>query len=199
MMQHTTEGDNETAQSEQTAVFDEDVNALVVPVNAEIANPFIIKKRRQSVPVPSLRSVCIFKKQMPRSIFYDFIQKISAVPIETSKLLHILKIGTDDAARPRAVYMIDINAFKRGIYLDVIRPFMDMMADQYYRPTHAFYAQRNMAGPAAFAQFIQVVRHICSHTSLAFISTLKYEQSISSRVYYVEYKDYIGDGHTIWR
>lgn len=175
-------GDNEPASS-----------TVNVNVNAEIANPFIIKKRQQPIPIPlaSLRSVCIFKKHMPRGIFYEFVQKISAAPIETSKLLHVLKISPGDAARIRAFYMIDINAFKRGIYLDVVRPFMEMLADHYYRPTHAFYAQRNMTGPAAFAQFIQVIRHVCKYASLTFMSTLKYEQSTSSRVYYVEYKDYI--------
>jgi hypothetical protein len=171
-------------------------------VNAEIANPFIIKKRQHPIPAPlaSLRSVCIFKKHMPRDIFYEFVQKISAAPIETSKLLHVLKISPGDAARIPAFYIIDINAFKRGIYLDIVHPFMEMMADQYYRPTHAFYAQRNMTGPAAFAQFIQVIRHICKYASLTLMSTLKYEQSISSRVYYVEYdhkerKDRIAGGN----
>ena len=159
-----------------------------------VANPFVIK-RRTPVLVPSLRSICIFKKQMPCSVFYEFIQQVSAAPIETSKILHIIKTNqvTQDEPLPHAVYMVDANAFKRGIYLDIVRPFMDMMAEQYYRPTHAFYAQRNMTGPAAFAQFIQVIRHICKHSNLAFISTLKYEQSISSRVYYIE----CGDGGLI--
>jgi len=109
-------GDNEPASS-------------TVNVNAEIANPFIIKKRQQPIPIPlaSLRSVCIFKKHMPRGIFYEFVQKISAAPIETSKLLHVLKISPGDAAHIRAFYMIDINAFKRGIYLDVVRPFMERL------------------------------------------------------------------------
>ena len=141
-----------------------------------------------SIPV---RSINIFKNQMPCNIFYEFLQQMCSAPIETSKLMHVLKAGTSTHGEvcPHSVYMIDINAFKRGIYLDIIRPFMNTVGDQYYRPTHAFYARRNMTGPAAFAQFIQVIRHICKHANLSLISILKYEQSVSSRVYYVEHKD----------
>lgn len=158
---------------------------------SDIANPFVIKKRKQSGAGP-LRSTCVFKKPLPRSIFYDLFQKISAAPIETSKLLNVLKIDPNDAAHldVHAFYMVDINAFKRGIYLDVVRPFMDTMVE-YYHPSHSFYAKRPMSSPTAFAHFIQVIRHICKYAGLAFESTLKYEQSISSRVYYVEYKDYV--------
>jgi hypothetical protein len=83
--------------------------------------------------------------------------------------------------------MVDTIAFKRGLYLNIIKPFMDLMASQYYRASHAFYAKRNMTGGAtAFVHFIQVLRHISKHSGVKFISTTKYEQSVTSKVYYIE-------------
>lgn len=183
------------------------------PQDADIGNPFIIKKRKL-LPIPSVRSICIFKKPMQMDFFYAFIETICGPPIESTKIMHILKAGcvsgsgtgsnskavrsirsipeTDaadaDTEYASAFYMVDIFAFKRGIYMNAIRPFMDTVATQYYRPAHAFYAQRSMNGPSAFAQFIQVIRHISKHANLKVVSTVKYEQSISSKVYYLEYK-----------
>ena len=175
----------------------------------DIGNPFIIKKRKL-LPIPAIRSVSIFKKQIPLDFFYVFIETICGPPIESPKIMHILKAGCvtrigsnakvtpnpkigetlepDEEYASSAFYMVDVFAFKRGIYMNAIRPFMDAVATQYYRPAHAFYAERSMTGPSAFTQFIQVIRHISKHANLKVVSTVKYEQSISSKVYYVEYK-----------
>lgn len=167
----------------------------------DIGNPFIIKKRKL-LPVPTIRSICIFKKPMQIDFFYAFIETICGPPIESTKIMHILKGGLhktnqvqvtasaalDSEFAASAFYMVDIFAFKRGIYMNAVRPFMDTIATQYYRSAHAFYAQRSMTGPSAFTQFIQVIRHISKHANLKVVSTVKYEQSISSKVYYVEYK-----------
>lgn len=174
---------------------DNTINTSTSSENADIGNPFIIKKRI-NVPVPPLRSICIFKKQMPLYFFYEFIQQLCGPPIESAKIMHILKSGcrnaTDQPEEELSLqslfYMVDIFAFKRGIYMNIIRPFMDIVATQYYRPAHAFYAQRTMTGVSAFTHFIQVIRHISKHVGLKIISTVKYEQSISSKVYYVEYR-----------
>jgi hypothetical protein len=208
-----------------TMSADDDTDNKYQHQDDDIGNPFIIKKRKL-LPVPTVRSICIFKKPMQMDFFYAFIETICGPPIESTKIMHILKSGCVTVAKvntksnPKyigsvpesasasasaaeaaseavaaaeseyasAFYMVDIFAFKRGIYMNAIRPFMDTVASQYYRPTHAFYAERSMTGPSAFTQFIQVIRHISKHANLKVVSTVKYEQSISSKVYYVEYK-----------
>jgi hypothetical protein len=156
-------------------------------------NPFIIQKRTISL---SADPVYVFKKQIPLDIFYDFIERMGGPPVESSKIMHILKSGckSNSSSSSSSVdlsnhlfYMVDTIAFKRGLYLNIIKPFMDLMASQYYRTSHAFYAKRNMTGGAtAFVHFIQVLRHISKHSSVKFISTTKYEQSVTSKVYYIE-------------
>jgi hypothetical protein len=156
-----------------------------------LTNPFIVKKRK-IISAPSLRSVSIFKTSLPLDVFYTFSEQMCGQPVESSKIMHILKSGngilSDQDLSDRLFFTFDSIAFKRGIYLDVIEPFMKLMASQYYRPAYAFYAERPMAGSSAFIRFIQVIRHISKHIGLMFISTVKYEQSVSSKVYYVEYK-----------
>ena len=170
-------------------------NTIQDDLEPDIGNPFIIKKRKL-LPVPTVRSKCIFKKPMQLEFLYAFIETMCGPPIESTKIMHILKGGVTKTNQVSAVatgyefasafYMIDIFAFKRGLYMNVIRPFMDTVARQYYRPAHAFYAERSMTGPSAFTQFIQVIRHISKHINLKVVSTVKYEQSSSSKVYYVE-------------
>lgn len=152
-------------------------------------NPFIIQKR---LIAPNTDPVYVFKKQIPLDAFYAFIERMCGIPVESSKIMHILKSGCNSSSNSVEIsnhlfYMVDGAAFKRGLYISIIKPFMDIMASQYYRPSHAFYAKRNMTGgPTAFVHFIQVLRHISKHTGVKFISTTKYERSVTSKVYYIE-------------
>ena len=164
--------------------------------NDNRCNPFIIQKR--TIALTNTDPVYVFKKQIPLDIFYDFIERMGGSPVESSKIMHVLKSGcksnSNSSSSSSSVdlsnhlfYMVDTIAFKRGLYLNIIKPFMDLMASQYYRASHAFYAKRNMTGGAtAFVHFIQVLRHISKHSGVKFISTTKYEQSVTSKVYYIE-------------
>jgi hypothetical protein len=163
--------------------------------NDNRCNPFIIQKR--TIALTNADPVYVFKKQIPLDIFYDFIERMGGPPVESSKIMHILKSGCKSNSNSVSVdlsnhlfYMVDSIAFKRGLYLNIVKPFMDLMASQYYRASHAFYAKRNMNGGAtAFVHFIQVLRHISKHSGVKFISTTKYEQSVTSKVYYIEKRE----------
>ena len=171
---------------------DEDGNTDNNTNNESRCNPFIIQKR--TIALTNVDPVYVFKKQIPLDIFYEFIERMGGPPVESSKIMHILKSGCKSNSNSSSVdlsnhlfYMVDTIAFKRGLYLNIIKPFMDIMASHYYRASHAFYAKRNMTGGAtAFVHFIQVLRHISKHSSVKFISTTKYEQSVTSKVYYIE-------------
>jgi len=157
-------------------------------------NPFIIQKRTIALNVNvNADTGYVFKKQVPLDIFYEFIERMGGPPVESSKIMHILKSGCKSTSSSAVdlsnhlFYMVDTIAFKRGQYLNIVKPFMDLMASQYYRASHAFYAKRNMTGGStAFVYFIQVLRHISKHSGVKFISTTKYEQSVTSKVYYIE-------------
>ena len=131
----------------------------------------------------------VFKSQVPLSFFYALLRGICPPPVTLNA-----KNSKDDESSAASVsvskneyIMIDIGAFKRGIFLDAIRPFMESMATDYYRPKYTFYAQRPMTGSSSYAHFIQVIRHICKAEKIEMITSLKYEQSLSNKVYYVYY------------
>jgi len=119
----------------------------------------------------------VFKTQVPLPFFYTFLESICP------------PLNAADVSASKNHFIIDISAFKRGIFMDVIRPFMETMTINYYRPKYAFYAERHMTGPASYAHFIQVIRHICKDAKIDMITSLKYEQSLSNKVYYVRNMD----------
>ena len=140
------------------------------------------------------KSVCrsIFKKQVPLDQFYMLIHSICPCP-SIKQLLRSDTVDTvDEAAIPfvecTSYYTLDISAFKRGIFLGIVEPFMHMLATNYYNKRCSFYAERSMKTPAAFAQFVQVVKHVCKNNNIRVTSALKYEQSQSNKVYYIHFK-----------
>jgi predicted transcriptional regulator len=140
----------------------------------------------------------VFKSQVPLSLLYALLRCICPLPVtlnaKNSKHDESSAVSVSVSVSNNEYIMIDIGAFKRGIFLDAIHPFMESMATDYYRPKYAFYAQRPMTGPASYAHFIQVIRHICKAAKIEMITSLKYEQSLSNKVYYVYY---VGDDDDI--
>ena len=88
-------------------------------------NPFIIQKRTFAL---NADPVYVFKKQIPLDIFYDFIERMGGPPVESSKIMHILKSGCKSTSidlSNHLFYMVDTIAFKRGLYLNIVKPFMN--------------------------------------------------------------------------
>lgn len=153
-------------------------------------NDTLIATTTTSATTSNPKSVCnrsIFKKQVPLDQFYTLIHSICPCP--SIKLLR-----SDNVDEPAisfvecTYYTLDISAFKRGIFLGSVEPFMQMLATDYYNKRCAFYAERSMKTPAAFAHFIQVVKHVCKNNNILITSALKYEQSQSNKVYYIHFK-----------
>ena len=151
---------------------------------------------------PSRRGV--FKNPIPLQTFYAFIRSICTTTTTTTTTQMIITpvapvapvtgdsantantaADTESPYKP-VFFTLDIIAFKRGIFMGTINPFMDTLANDYYHERCRFYAERNMSTPAAYAQFVQVIRHICKGNRIEMIPSLKYEQSQSNKVYHIE-------------
>ena len=161
---------------------------------------------------PSRRGV--FKNPVSMHTFYAFIRSIctttttqiitpigtatAAATADAAPATAAATADTADAAAATAAataaelphnstfFTLDIIAFKRGIFMGAIDPFMKTLANEYYHERCRFYANRCMSTPSAYAQFVQVIRHICKDNGIVMISSLKYEQSQSNRVYHIE-------------
>jgi hypothetical protein len=123
----------------------------------------------------------IFKTRVPLDQFYTLIQTICPSPVTKT-------IKSNTVEPNETCFTLDLNAFKRGIFLEVVEPFMQMLATDYYNKRCAFYAERSMKTPSAFAHFVQVVKHVCKNNNILITSSLKYEQSQSNKVYYIHFK-----------
>ena len=119
----------------------------------------------------------IFRQPVDLKLFYSFIGSICPL---------IKTIKDPASSNERAFFTLDIIAFKRGIFTGAIDPFARYLASECYHTRYKFYAERPMSTPAAFAHFVQVVRHVCKSSGIELISSLKYEQSQSNKVYYIE-------------
>ena len=133
----------------------------------------VLKQKPNSKP--------IFKTQVPLDQFYTLVQTICPGPI-------IKTIKSENENTDYECFTLDVNAFKRGLFLGAVEPFMQMLAIEYYNKRCAFYAERGMKTPAAFAHFVQVVKHVCKNNNILITSSLKYEQSQSNKVYYIHFK-----------
>lgn len=132
----------------------------------------------------NIKSNPVFKTQVPVDQFYTLIQTICPCPI--IKTIKSENLNENENVE-YTCFTIDANAFKRGIFLGVVDPFMQMLVADYYSKRCAFYAERSMKTPAAFAHFVQVVKHVCKNNNILITSALKYEQSQSNKVYYVHF------------
>ena len=131
---------------------------------------------------PAAQNECknnIFKHPVDLKLFYSFIGSICPI-------IKTIKDKDTASSNERAFFTLDIIAFKRGIFTGAIVPFMRYLASECYHTRYKFYAERTMSTPAAFSQFVQVVRHVCKSGGIELISSLKYEQSQSNKVYYIE-------------
>ncbi len=121
----------------------------------------------------------IFKHPVDLKLFYSFIGSICPI-------IRTIKDKDIASSNERAFFTLDVSAFKRGIFMGAIDPFARYLASECYHTRYKFYAERPMLMPAAFAHFVQVVRHVCKSSGIEFMSSLKYEQSQSNKVYYIE-------------
>lgn len=137
----------------------------------------------------------VFKTPVPLHAFYAFIHAMCPImktiitPIATpADVADHTGILNNKIMCERTFFTLDIIAFKRGIFMGIIDPFMLMLANECYHERYRFYAERGMDTPSAYTHFVQVIRHICKNNGIEMRSSLKYEQSQSNKVYHIEQK-----------
>jgi hypothetical protein len=105
----------------------------------------------------------IFKKDVPRSLLFILLEQIS---LKTDKY-----------------YVIDINAFRKFLFHELDKPFIQTMLT-YYHLSKQFYVTRKMT----YNSFINVVRHICKNTNIMYTSQIRYNESEYNINYHIYYE-----------
>lgn len=104
----------------------------------------------------------IFKKPIPIEILFGLLSEIC---LKTEKY-----------------YFIDINAFKKMVFLGLHTEFLEKMVE-YYHSSKRFYIEREFK----YNSFTNIVRQICKANDITFTSQIKYNESKYNIDYFVYY------------
>jgi hypothetical protein len=100
----------------------------------------------------------IFKKTIPIQLLFNLLEKIC---LKTDKY-----------------YFIDINSFKKMIFLNLHKEFLEKITE-YYHSSKKFYVEREFK----YNSFTNIVRQICKANDIIFTSQIKYNES----KYHIDY------------
>ena len=102
----------------------------------------------------------IFKNNIPNSLFFALIEDIS---IKTEKC-----------------YVINNNAYKKGIFNESISKFLEQ-CKPYYHISKRKYLERKIN----YNSFITILRQICNFNKITYTSQIKYDKSQYDIIYYI--------------
>lgn len=108
----------------------------------------------------------IFKKLVPIQLLVDLLEKIS---LKTDKY-----------------YFIDINAFKKMMFLNLHTEFLEKVVD-YYHSSKRFYVEREFK----YNSFTNIIRQICKANDVIFTSQIKYNECKYNIDYFVYYSSIV--------
>ena len=104
----------------------------------------------------------IFKKRVPINLLFALLDDICV---------------KDDKS-----YTLTNDAFKKGLYHNMILPFLASCVE-YYHVSKRSYLERK----PTYNSLLTVVRQICKHNEVAYFSQIKYDKSNYSIIYRINY------------
>lgn len=107
----------------------------------------------------------LFKTIIPLSLLYEVLDKIT----------------TQTNTNTNTIYTFDLIAFKRGMYNNLIAPFLESCRP-YYHVSKQKYTKTNKI---TFNLFATVVRQICHSHDILYETKIKYNHSQYEIVYFV--------------
>ena len=100
----------------------------------------------------------IFKYDIPNELLFDLFEKI--------------------CIKCNSYYVLNNNAYKKGMFTNDIPEFIDNCS-QYYHISKRKYLTR----PLNYNHFITIIRQICKHLNIKYVSKIKYERSTYDIIY----------------
>ena len=102
----------------------------------------------------------IFKNKISNDVFFEFLNSIC---LKNEKYL-----------------ILNIDAFKKGIYNNKIIEFFD-----YCKPFYQNSKKKYLEKKLTYNSFNTVIRQICNLNNTKFVSFIKYDKSIYNIIYYI--------------
>lgn len=114
------------------------------------------KKNKSDVPLPSQ----IFKNDIPVRLISDLFEKI--------------------CIRHENYYILNNNAYKKGIFKGDVQQFITDCLPYYYVSKRKY-----LTRPLNYNHFITIIRQICNHLNIKYTSKIVYEKSTYDIIYNV--------------
>lgn len=114
------------------------------------------KKNKSDVPLPSQ----IFKNDIPVRLISDLFEKI--------------------CIRHENYYILNNNAYKKGIFKGDVQQFITDCLPYYYVSKRKY-----LTRPLNYNHFITIIRQICKHLNIKYTSKIVYEKSTYDIIYNV--------------
>jgi hypothetical protein len=102
----------------------------------------------------------IFKQHIPNELFFNLLKDIA------------FKIDN--------YYMVNNDAYKKGIFNGKIQDFINESIPYYYKSKLKYLERKN-----TYNSFITVVRQICKFNKITYTSKIKYDRSSYDIIYYI--------------
>ena len=102
----------------------------------------------------------IFKNNIPITILFELLDSI--------------------CLKNEKNYILNVEAFKKGIFKDVIQKFLEECRP-YYHLSKCKYLDRKLT----YNSFTTIVRQICNFNKILYTSQIKYDKSTYNIVYYI--------------
>jgi len=98
----------------------------------------------------------LFRNRVPNSMLFEFLELIC----------------TENYNIDRKVYIINIDAYKRSKYKDVIVPFIESLKP-FYHLSKQMYVERKLS----YTSFTTIIRQICKHNNIEYKTSLAYDKN----------------------
>jgi hypothetical protein len=92
----------------------------------------------------------------------------------------LIKLLNEIAIKNDKCYILNSNAYKKGMFKDIINIFIND-CKPYYHLSKRKYADRKIT----YNGFITIVRQICNFNNIIYTSQIKYDKSSYDIVYYI--------------
>ena len=92
----------------------------------------------------------------------------------------LIKLLNDIAIKTDKCYVLNNNAYKKGMFNDIIINFIEECKPYYYLSKRKYLEKKH-----TYSSFITIIRQICNFNKITYTSQIKYDKSNYDIVYYI--------------
>jgi hypothetical protein len=92
----------------------------------------------------------------------------------------LIKLLDEIAIKTEKCYILNNNAYKKGVFKDVINNFI-IECNPYYHLSKRKYLERKLT----YNSFITIIRQICNFNNITYTSQIKYDKSSYDIIYFI--------------